>query len=200
MSRRVFMQGTTVLCTLPDETEAIGRFVDGRGNKTCLYLGGAGCWLHRQDRDDPSVETEVRSIGLDDAAKWLVGHGCAVPPDLQKCLRGGVDFDQNGKAVAFGPRAKRRRPENDALSYASLREFAERHLKKKQRRIVELVCDGDGQCPIADLAIDIAIEWSAPYDDACQQAIRRINGTLAKHSQPWKLRRHDNSVRAEKMA
>jgi hypothetical protein len=102
MSRRVFMQGTSVLYTLPDETEAVGRFVDRRGNKTFLYRGGAGFWLHRQDRDDPTVELQAKMIGLDDAAVWLVQHGCAVPEDIRQCLHGQIELDKDGKPSAFG--------------------------------------------------------------------------------------------------
>src|SRR5262249_32868433 len=54
--------------------------------------------------------------------------------------------------------------------YASLLQFAGERLKGIQRRVLELVCEGDGQCRLADLAADPQIKWHAPYDNQFNKA------------------------------
>lgn len=74
-----------------------------------------------------------------------------------------------------------------------LKAFAAAKMKGNGRRIVELVCDGDGRCPIADVALEV--DWEYPHKDSCKGALRRINKKLK--STPWKLRQHDGAIIVE---
>lgn len=80
-----------------------------------------------------------------------------------------------------------------------LRNFAETGLKGKERRIVELVCDNHGKFKLADLASDSQIGWDTPVDNACNNALKRINTKLRQNKLPWRLHRHDNAVNAKQV-
>lgn len=78
-------------------------------------------------------------------------------------------------------------------AFETLKEWAQRELKGKQRRVIELTVDAGGECAISDLAIDSSIEWQAPYDDAFNGIRKALKPKLAK--QGWCLDRNDNKGR-----
>lgn len=79
--------------------------------------------------------------------------------------------------------------------FSELKQFAETKMKGIERRILELVCTHDGKYPLKDLAADAAIQWNAPYDDAFENARRRINAKLQKAKLPWRIQRQDNGAK-----
>jgi hypothetical protein len=76
-------------------------------------------------------------------------------------------------------------------------QFADKHMKGIEQRIVQLVCERNGACPLADLAIDPAIEWDMPCDGVFNTTSRRINLKLKKLG--WKLYRGQNAAKFAKI-
>ncbi|NLS96597.1 MAG: hypothetical protein GXX96_31050 [Planctomycetaceae bacterium] len=94
--------------------------------------------------------------------------------------------------------------ENDARNHANqsmpcekalveLRNWAQRQLKGKQRRVLELTIESGGECAISDLAIDPAIEWDTPCDEPFNSIRKAVNSKLKKIG--WKLERNNNRAR-----
>jgi hypothetical protein len=82
-------------------------------------------------------------------------------------------------------------------AFRELRQIAANELKGIERRIVELVCDGNGSCPLRDLAMDSGIAWEVPYDNAFNSAKQRINDKLKKRR--WQIYRHDSNAKARNL-
>jgi hypothetical protein len=82
-----------------------------------------------------------------------------------------------------------------AQDFTQLRDFARDNLKGIQRRIVELVCNEQGECKLSDLAADSGIAWNAPWDNAWNSAMKAINEKLKRADIPWRLSRADNAAR-----
>jgi len=74
-----------------------------------------------------------------------------------------------------------------------LRCWVTKDLKGKQRRVLELLIDNDGKCPIADLAADGQISWQSPYENAWNSMRTTLNGKLKP--QGWRIECHDHKVR-----
>jgi hypothetical protein len=72
-----------------------------------------------------------------------------------------------------------------------LRAWAETELKGIERRVIELLVDGNGKYRLADMAVDQQINWSPPYDDAWNSVRRRLNRKLTSAELPYSLRRSD---------
>jgi hypothetical protein len=85
-------------------------------------------------------------------------------------------------------------PELPGSAYDALLDFAHENLKGIERRVVELLCKQQGPCRLADLAVDSAIDWDSPYDDAWNSARRRINQKLKAAGKPWRLIRSGNAA------
>ncbi len=75
--------------------------------------------------------------------------------------------------------------------FAELRLFAAT-LGTKERRVVDLICDRGGKIPKQDLAIDPAICWDDPYDDALNSTLKRVNRKLKRERKPWAIFREKN--------
>ena len=84
---------------------------------------------------------------------------------------------------------------SDNDSFHELRQFAADNFKGIERRIVELICEHAGACPLPDLATDPAIKWVTPWDDAFNSAKKRINAKLKKTQ--WKIYRHDRKAKVK---
>ena len=84
---------------------------------------------------------------------------------------------------------------SDNDSFHELRQFAADNFKGIERRIVELICEHAGACPLPDLATDPAIKWVTPWDDAFNSAKKRINAKLKKPQ--WKIYRHDRKAKVK---
>jgi hypothetical protein len=77
-----------------------------------------------------------------------------------------------------------------AGSLPALRQLAAKKLKGDERLIVERVCDGNGVCPLKELAM--CIPWNSPYDGAFNSARQRINAKLKKDG--WQIYRRDGAA------
>lgn len=60
---------------------------------------------------------------------------------------------------------------------AAIREFTGK-LKGAQRRVVELLVEANGTCPIADIATDKAVGWVSPYKASVDSLRRELNDKL----------------------
>jgi len=83
--------------------------------------------------------------------------------------------------------------------YRELAKWAAKKLRRNQRRTVELLAENAGSLPIADVASDEAIRWQAPYDDAVTSLIRELNREGKLPATGWRIYRHDNEIRLEKI-
>jgi hypothetical protein len=78
--------------------------------------------------------------------------------------------------------------------FAEARKFAREKLKGIQRRVLELLCQNGGAVPIADLAADPQIGWSAPFDNSYNNVRKTLNEKFAKSSLPYQLLRKGSSA------
>jgi hypothetical protein len=124
--------------------------------------------------------------------EWVVLLGDAVRV-LEEYLSPAPSSNPDGGPEGGGPRKTDAPPG----PFADLRAFARDRLKFAAQRIVELVCDGDGECPLADLAADLRIGWEPPYDNAFNKAARRINEKLRLAGLPYWLHRSGNAAKVE---
>jgi hypothetical protein len=76
--------------------------------------------------------------------------------------------------------------------WQDLREFAASHLRGVERRVVELVINGNGTCRINVIASDGAVGWENPGDNF-NSTKSRLNPKLKKIG--YTLYRHDNEAR-----
>ncbi len=136
-------------------------------------------------------------------AAWGRGDHAALLTNLAVRVSGIVDLFEcvRRETFRFGPGAVNLKSHTTEAGTASaaaadefrvLMEFAATRLKGIERRVIELVCERGGVCPIADLACDRAIEWGSPHDNAWKSTQKRINLKLRK--QGWKLARHGNAA------
>lgn len=78
--------------------------------------------------------------------------------------------------------------------YADLRPFAAT-IRGDGRRILELLCDNRGECPLANLAV--VLEWPSPWDNAWESARQRLNMKLRSAKRPYRLIRSDNRAKLQ---
>jgi ribosomal protein L22 len=90
----------------------------------------------------------------------------------------------------------RSRGELSQDDFRVLSEFAEKSLKGITRRMVELICEHAGACPLATLAVDPAIMWPPPYNLAFESRRRAINEKLISAKLPYEIRRRNNKAKA----
>ena len=88
---------------------------------------------------------------------------------------------------------------NEPSEFSELLSWVASNLKGKQRRVMELVIDGRGECPLSDIAFDAAISWESPYDNSFNGIRRAVNLKLNKASVGWRLERNDNKARLLKI-
>jgi hypothetical protein len=84
--------------------------------------------------------------------------------------------------------------------FQALLDFAKNNLKGIERRLVELVCEHGGECPIADVAADPAIGWSEPYDNPLNKTFGRINRKVRNAGLAWEFYRYNNAAKVKKTA
>jgi hypothetical protein len=63
-------------------------------------------------------------------------------------------------------------------------------LSRDLRRLVEMVCERGGKCPLPDLAL--ALEWGREWKNSWDSAMRRVNKELQRLKPPYHLMRDDN--------
>jgi hypothetical protein len=80
---------------------------------------------------------------------------------------------------------------------ALLRVWAGNDLSGKERRVVELLCDGGGECPLPDMAADPAIQWDSPWVDNWNSTRKRLRPKLRKRG--WALHRRDNRAKLTRL-
>jgi hypothetical protein len=85
------------------------------------------------------------------------------------------------------------------VQFPELIAFAQAKTKGTERRVIELVCEKAGSCPLADLANDPGIRWEHPWDNAYNKAQGRINKKLRLNRLPWRLYRRDNSAKLKRL-
>jgi hypothetical protein len=87
--------------------------------------------------------------------------------------------------------------------FDALRNYVREQLKGKERRVVELLCEHSGVCPIEDLARDPVIDWDRPCDNVFNQAQIRINKKLHQAVPvlrcTWKLSRKGNRAQLKRL-
>ena len=83
--------------------------------------------------------------------------------------------------------------------FSELLNWVAANLKGKQRRVMELVIDGGGKCPLSDIAIDPTVSWEMPYDNSFNGIRIAVNLKLKKASEGWRLERNDNKARLLKI-
>jgi hypothetical protein len=80
------------------------------------------------------------------------------------------------------------------VAYPELLEWAEKELRGKERRVVELAA-AKGTYPLRDMAVDAAISWGPDWHHPWDGARRRINHKLSRDCKPHRLvRRGGNAV------
>lgn len=82
-----------------------------------------------------------------------------------------------------------------AAELSTLKHWVTTELKGKQRRVMELIVEGGGQCPLSEIAIDVQVSWEPPYDDAFNGIRKAVNSKLKKAGSTWRLERNDNRGR-----
>ena len=81
--------------------------------------------------------------------------------------------------------------------YRELMEWVTENLTGKQRRVMEMVIEGDGSCPLEELAADRLVIWAEPYDDSWNSICRVLNTKLKRAG--WRLYRQDNKACLSKL-
>jgi hypothetical protein len=71
--------------------------------------------------------------------------------------------------------------------FYALGNWAKEDLKGKQRRIIELLIEENGEMLLADLAIDSQVSWHDPYSDQWNSIRRQLNLKLTAKRLPWRL-------------
>jgi hypothetical protein len=111
------------------------------------------------------VEAAAEDEGLDDPS--------------ERCLLALQELERRLPAVEAAP---------------EVRAFAAAELKGKQRAVVEAVCDGGGEMPLADLAVRPDVEWGArDFDDSWNSLKKAVKAKLRKVG--YQLERNGNAAR-----
>jgi hypothetical protein len=90
-------------------------------------------------------------------------------------------------------------PPADDVDFVELKKWVKNKLKGKQRRVVELTIEAGGEFAISDLAIDPAIGWETPCDNAFGNICKAVNPKLKKAKIGWRIERNDNKSRLAKV-
>jgi hypothetical protein len=77
--------------------------------------------------------------------------------------------------------------------FENLQRYAEKDLKGKQRRVVDLLIEHDGTLSIADIAADPIVNWPAPYDEVFNSMRKELNRKLKVFG--LRVERKDNAAR-----
>jgi hypothetical protein len=84
-------------------------------------------------------------------------------------------------------------------AFGELRTFAVNSLKGNQRKVVETICDNDGSCRLADMAL--ALGWHPSFSGKrFNEYKNEINPKLRDACLTWRLRRRDNCAQAYRTA
>jgi hypothetical protein len=78
--------------------------------------------------------------------------------------------------------------------FAMVLDFARREMKGGQLRVIEVLCERGGRCPMQDLAAELEWEWD--QDEGCKSqwdsTAREINKKLLRLENPYHVRQHDS--------
>jgi hypothetical protein len=143
---------------------------------------------------DPPPDVEFAALhAVREALTHPIAYYSYLTPDEGKELQG------LRARVRRAVRDRGRQLERVADPFGELRTFAANTLKGNQRKVVETICDANGSCPLADLAI--ALGWNR------EEAVPRFN-EYKKAIQPklrsadlaWRLSRERNHARANRIS
>jgi hypothetical protein len=150
------------------------------------------CEQHRMDtrsvKYGPGYKGRMRTVS--GRMQWEVDADFIAILIKTEEAKNQAPMDQSASAPSGDVGSQAPRPD----PYQQQRDFATAHLSAKERRIIELVCDHAGICPITDLAKDPAIAWQKPWDDAYASAQGRINRKCRKLKQLWTIQRRGNAA------
>ncbi len=145
-----------------------------------------------------SRERSELSLGLEYGQhEQVVRYFCVLVERLRLLRTAILNVMAQIRTVREMDRSEERDERDDDGRFDDLGEWVRDNLKGKQRRVLELTIDADGECPLAAIAIDRKVSWEAPYDDAFNGIRKAVNPKL--HKIGWKLERNDNNSRLAKL-
>jgi hypothetical protein len=149
-------------------------------------------WIYNNPPSHLAVERQEELLGLLRNAEESVNKR---RPRLAAHLN---DIKRWTEEEAAQQKALRQNAARAALC-RELRDFAANFpLKGDQRKVVELICDHNGSCPLADLAV--AMGWNREEAGSKFNDIKKpVQAKLKKARMPWRLERRDNCARAHRI-
>ncbi len=147
-------------------------------------------WNHNPDIANADLPPDVAQL-LDKVWCWIVRDIHHLPPPFGATQR-------RDWLVLLDNAVKALESRETAGPFESLLEYAAREMGRKERRIVEKVCQAKGAYLLKNLALDM--KWGGQWKDGWNNAVRRINAKLARHAPPYRLSRVKNAAVLEPLA
>jgi hypothetical protein len=145
-----------------------------------------------EERDKAASISEALKAVFAQLAELIIKKDPDVVPDLSEAIS--TFLRLSGKSLGAAGLKMVIDQKQASSAFYDLRDFARSDLKGKQRRIVELLCDNDGEVPLAILASDPAIRWKKPWDNSYGKAQGQIRLKLRAANIRFYLSRVDNSA------